>query len=308
MKRNGKRSDTAVQDIDLDKVTKRLIVPPGKKISLEKDYDPGLHIDGLSKEGSKRLLQASKEHLSEMQDRLYAQNRYSLLVIFQAMDAAGKDGTIKHVMSGINPQGCQVYSFKAPSDEELDHDYLWRCAKSLPEKGRIGIFNRSYYEEVLIARIHPEILAKQKLPPEALGKNIWKKRFEAINRFEEYLNDNGTRILKFFLNVSKEEQKARFLARLEQPEKNWKFSVHDVAERAHWNKYMDAYEDCFNNTSTSWAPWHIIPADHKPSTRLFVSNVIYRALAEMKVDYPKVSKEQKSGLAEAKAFLLSERN
>lgn len=308
MGHNGKRGvgGVVVPDLDLDKITKRLIVPPGKKISLYKDYDPGLHIDGLSKEISKALLQESILHLSEMQDKLYAQDRYSLLIIFQAMDAAGKDGTIKHVMSGINPQGCQVYSFRVPSEEDLDHDYMWRCAKVAPERGRIGIFNRSYYEEVLITRVHPEVLAKQKLPPEALTKSIWKKRFEAMNRFEEYLNDNGTRILKFFLNVSKEEQRARFLARLEHPEKNWKFSVHDVEEREYWDDYMDAYEDIFNNTSTEWAPWYIIPADHKPSTRICVSHIICRTLKDLKVDYPKVSKQQKADLAEARELLLAE--
>jgi PPK2 family polyphosphate:nucleotide phosphotransferase len=222
------------------------------------------------------------------------------------MDAAGKDGTIKHVMSGLNPQGCQVYSFKAPSSEELDHSYLWRCFRALPERGRIGIFNRSYYEEVLVARVHPEILDRQKIPAETKNKGIWKRRFEEINNFEQYLVNNGIIVLKFFLNVSKAEQKRRFLERIERPDKNWKFSVNDAKERNFWNDYMDAYEDCFNHTSTKAAPWFIIPADFKPFSRLAVAFVIYHKLKELDLAYPKVSKAQLDALQQAKKVLQSE--
>jgi PPK2 family polyphosphate:nucleotide phosphotransferase len=244
--------------------------------------------------------------LEQYQDVLYAQNTYALLILFQAMDAAGKDGTIKHVMSGVNPQGCQVFSFKAPSAEELDHDYLWRCSKSLPERGRIGIFNRSYYEEVLVTRVHPETLAKQQLPPEAKGKDIWQRRFEEINNFEKYLVDNGIIILKFFLNVSKEEQKKRFLERIEMPNKNWKLSPNDAKERELWDDYMKAYEEVFNHTSTSWAPWHIIPADHKWFMRLAVADIICNQLKKLDLKYPTVSKNQKQELLKVKELLENE--
>jgi PPK2 family polyphosphate:nucleotide phosphotransferase len=222
------------------------------------------------------------------------------------MDAAGKDGTIKHVMSGVNPQGCQVFSFKAPSSEELDHDYLWRCFRALPERGRIGIFNRSYYEEVLIARVHPEILAGQQLPESLKDKQIWNRRFEEINNFEKYLVNNGIIVLKFFLNVSKQAQKKRFLERIDLPEKNWKFSAGDAKERAFWDDYMNAYEDMFNHTSTEWAPWHIIPADHKWFTRLAVATVITNQLKSLNLKYPTVNEAHKKDLVEAKALLEAE--
>ncbi len=288
------------------KLVKRLIVPPGKKLSLAKDFDPAYDPLQLDRDESKGLLQQGVQLLAEFQDKLYAQDTYSVLIIVQALDAAGKDGLIKHVMTGLNPQGCQVYSFKAPSAEELDHDYLWRCIKALPERGRIGIFNRSYYEEVLVARVHPEILDRQKLPPESKAKGIWKRRFEEINNFEKYLVNNGTVVLKFFLNVSKEEQKRRFLDRIEQPEKNWKFSAADVHEREHWDDYQAAYEDCMEHTSTDCAPWYVIPADSKPFARLAVAGAIYYRLKKLGLDYPTVSQEQQEQLTQAKALLEAE--
>ncbi|MBD2155882.1 polyphosphate kinase 2 family protein [Leptolyngbya sp. FACHB-16] len=292
------------------------IVKPNSKIKL-KDFDPrylnnfeykDIRIDKKElKERSPEVLKASIERLAEFQDKLYAQNTYALLCIFQAMDAAGKDGTIKHVMSGVNPQGCQVFSFKQPSAEELDHDYLWRYSKAVPERGRIGIFNRSYYEEVLVVRVHPELLERQQLPASLKeSSKVWKQRFEEINNFEKYLVNNGVVILKFFLNVSKEEQKERFMKRLELPEKNWKFSAADVKERQLWDKYMDAYEDVFNNTSTEWAPWYIIPADRKWYTRLIVGAIIHETLANLGLAYPEVTAAQKITLAEAKQLLEQE--
>ena len=288
-------------------ILERLLVPPGRKISLRKDYDPGWTADKLNKRQAAERLEKGVRLLAEYQDKLYAQNSHALLIIFQALDAAGKDGTIKHVMSGLNPQGCQVYSFKAPSAEELDHDYLWRCAQRVPERGRIGIFNRSYYEEVLIARVHPAILDKQNLPAGARGKNIWKRRFREINNFEEYLVNNGIQVLKFFLNVSKEEQKKRFLERIDRPEKNWKFSASDARERGHWDDYIDAYEDCFRHTSTKVAPWHVIPADNKWFTRYAVAYVIYQKLKSLKLAYPTIGKEQKMALTEARKLLEAEK-
>lgn len=282
------------------------LVPPNSKIKL-KDYDPG-YTDGLIDKSEAQLqLQKGILRLAKYQDILYAQNTYALLIVFQAMDAAGKDSTLKHVMSGVNPQGCQVYSFKAPSDEELDHDYLWRSTRALPERGRIGIFNRSYYEEVLVVRVHPELLAKQQLPESArANKNIWNHRFEEINHFEQYLVNNGIVVLKFFLNVSKNEQKKRFLARINQPEKNWKFSAADVRERQFWDQYMNAYEEVFNHTSTPWAPWHIIPADHKWFTRLVVSDIICSKLKSLNLIYPEVSEAHRQNLLEAKQLLEQE--
>lgn len=282
------------------------IVKPGKKIRLA-DFDPASTGEFTDKETAQAAMRKDIEQLATYQEILYAQNTHALLVIFQAMDAAGKDGAIQHVMSGVNPQGCQVYSFKAPSEEELDHDYLWRCSKALPERGRIGIFNRSYYEEVLVARVHPEILTRQKLPPETIDKNIWTRRFEDINNFEQYLVRNGIAVLKFFLNVSKKEQKKRFLARIETPEKNWKFSLGDVKERAHWDDYMKAFEDVFNHTSTKHAPWYIIPADRKWFTRAAVADVIRGKLASLDSKFPTVSEEQKAGLMKAKEVLEAER-
>ncbi len=282
------------------------LVPPGKKIRL-KDYDTAYTGKFKDKSEAAEKLQADIKRLAKLQDVLYAQNTYSLLVIFQAMDAAGKDGTIRHVMSGVNPQGTQVYSFKAPSPEELDHDYLWRSFKALPERGRIGIFNRSYYEEVLVVRVHPEILGHQQLPAETKDKKkIWRHRFEEINNFEHYLVRNGVHVLKFFLNVSKEEQKQRFLARINTPEKNWKFSVNDAKERAFWDDYMDAFEDAFNHTSTEWAPWHIIPADHKWFTRAAVADIIISKLKSLDLSYPQLSEAHMQNLQKAKELLESE--
>ena len=291
----------------LQKLVRQFVVPPGKRISLKKDYDPGYTAKFLKEEDAAEMLQCGVQSLAEYQDRLYAQNTHALLIILQAMDAAGKDGIIKHVMSGLNPQGCQVYSFKAPSAEELDHDYLWRNLKVLPERGRIGIFNRSYYEEVLIVRVHPEILDRQRLPPESKDGGIWKRRFREINNFERYLTDNGTAVLKIFLHVSKAEQKRRFLDRIERPEKNWKFAASDVRERAFWKDYMAAYEDAFSHTSTAWAPWHVIPADHKWFTRLAVAAVVAAKMQEIDPQYPTVSAERRRGLLEAKKRLQKER-
>lgn len=282
------------------------IVPPGSKISLKKNYDPAYKTEFHEKADAATKLQADIERLANYQNILYAQNTYSLLIIFQAMDAAGKDSTIKHVTSGVNPQGFQVFSFKGPSAEELDHDYLWRTTKALPERGRIGIFNRSYYEEVLVVRVHPEMLKKQQLPHLPEGNKIWKQRFEEINNFEKYLVNNGVIVLKFFLNVSKAEQKKRFLQRIDFPEKNWKFSDSDVRERAFWDDYMNAYEEVFNNTSTEWAPWYIIPADRKWFTRLTVANIICTKLQELNLQYPTVSEEHKQQLLQAKRILEQE--
>ncbi|MFN6562549.1 MAG: polyphosphate kinase 2 family protein [Nostoc sp. ChiSLP01] len=282
------------------------IVPPGSKISLKKNYDPAYKTDFYQKVDALTKLKSDIERLANYQNILYAQNTYALLIIFQAMDAAGKDSTIKHVMSGVNPQGFQVFSFKGPSTEELDHDYLWRTTKALPERGRIGIFNRSYYEEVLVVRVHPEMLKKQQLPNFPEGNQIWKQRFQEINNLEKYLVDNGVIILKFFLNVSKSEQKKRFLERIELPEKNWKFSANDVRERAFWNDYMDAYEEVFNHTSSKWASWYIIPADRKWFTRLVVADIICTKLEQLNLKYPTVTEEHKQQLLEAKRILEQE--
>ncbi|NUQ65720.1 MAG: polyphosphate kinase 2 family protein [Pirellulales bacterium] len=291
---------------EIQTFTRPFVVPPGTKISLRKDYDPGYKAAFVSKKDAAQRLQEGIRRLIEQQDKLYAQNTYALLIVFQAMDAAGKDSTIKHVMSGLNPQGCDVRSFKAPSAEELDHDYLWRCAKCLPERGRIGIFNRSYYEEVLAVRVHPEFLEAQRLPPEARGKDIWKRRFESINHFEKHLADNGTVVLKFFLNVSKAEQKKRFLERIDLPEKNWKFSATDVKERALWDQYMDAFEDAFHHTSTEWAPWYIIPADRKWFTRLAVAEIILSSLESLPLAYPTPDEDHRQELLRAKEMLENE--
>ncbi len=283
-------------------------VPIGKKIDLQKDYDPAFIPKDLTKYQSVELLRSGIEKLTQLQDVLYAHNSHGILLIFQAMDAAGKDSAIKHVMSGVNPQGCQVYSFKTPSDEELDHDYLWRYSRCLPERGRIGIFNRSYYEEVLIARIRPQVLQNQHLPKHLLlkGDRLWQQRFEDINHFEQYLTNNGIVILKFFLNVSKAEQKNRFLKRIETPEKNWKFSISDVNERQQWDNYQMAYENMFNHTSTEAAPWHIIPADRKWYTRLVIADIITQRLASLDLSYPKMTQTQQESLKIAHDRLSSE--
>lgn len=286
-------------------------VEPGKKIRL-KDYDTGWarskELKELGKEELKSLadgaLEKSREELSQAQQLLYVDDRHALLIVFQAMDAAGKDGTIKHVMSGVNPQGCQVFSFKKPSAEDLDHNFLWRYMKCLPERGRIGIFNRSYYEDVLVVKVHPELL--QNLPDEKKGKSFWEGRYEDINAFEHHLQRSGTVILKFFLHLSKDEQKKRFMERLERREKNWKFSAADLTERERWNDYMDAYEDAINATSTKWAPWHIIPADDKWAARAAVAHIITSTLQDLDLQYPELSEEQLEMLAEARKKLENE--
>jgi PPK2 family polyphosphate:nucleotide phosphotransferase len=280
----------------------RFRVLPGKKFRLE-DHDPGDTGRFTSKEDGRRHLEKGLERLRELQERLYAQDEWALLLVFQAMDAAGKDSVIEHVMSGVNPQGCQVYSFKAPSSEELDHDFLWRTARCLPERGRIGVFNRSHYEEVLVVRVHSSILDRQKLPARLVSKDIWKERYQDIKGWERHLARNGTAIRKFFLNVSPEEQRKRFLARLDEPEKNWKFAAADVEERQHWDEYMKAYEDALEATSTEQAPWYVIPADHKWFTRLAVADVIVEALEEIDPQFPQVGTAQQEELARARALL-----
>jgi PPK2 family polyphosphate:nucleotide phosphotransferase len=289
----------------IDKLLRRVTVSEGRKVRL-KDYDPGWTGSFTDEDDAKDLLEEGVKLLAKQQSALYAQDHHSVLLIFQAMDAAGKDGTIKHVMSGINPQGCQVFNFKAPSAEERDHTYLWRSMKALPERGRIGIHNRSYYEEVLVARVHPEILASQQLPAHLKDESIWKRRFREMNNFERYLTDNGMVVLKFFLHVSKDEQKRRFLARIEEEDKNWKFSVNDAKERVFWDRYMKAYEGVFSNTSTTWAPWHIIPADHKWFTRLAVAAIVFNALEALDLRYPKMTKEKKAELQEVRKLLMAE--
>jgi PPK2 family polyphosphate:nucleotide phosphotransferase len=292
--------------MELDKFIQPFVVPPDTAVSLKRDYDPGFKGKYVKKGDADELLEEGIKMLAAYQDKLYAQDNQALLIIFQAMDAAGKDGAIKHVMSGLNPQGCQVYSFKTPSSEEMDHDYLWRNFKALPERGRIGIFNRSYYEEVLIVRVHPQILAGQRLPAALKDDHIWHRRYEEINHFEKYLANNGTHVIKFFLNVSKEEQKKRFLERIDMPEKNWKFSSTDAKERTFWGDYMQAYEDMLSHTSTPWAPWHVIPADAKWFTRLAVAAVIVNKMQEIDPQYPTVSDAQKEELFHAKQLLLAE--
>ncbi|HET6180681.1 MAG TPA: polyphosphate kinase 2 family protein [Candidatus Sulfotelmatobacter sp.] len=287
----------------IDKLVKTYRVEGGKNFRL-KDCDPGDTGHWRSKEHAEEALQRGIVRTAELQDKLYAQDRWSLLLIFQAMDAAGKDGIIKHVMSGVNPQGCQVYSFKAPSSLELEHDFLWRTTRCLPERGHIGIFNRSYYEEVLVVRVHPDILKGQKVPPSLVGKNIWEERFEDIRCFERHMARSGTVIRKFFLHVSKKEQKRRFLARLEEPEKNWKFSAADIRERQCWDDYQKAYEDMIANTATEHSPWYVVPADNKWFTRIVVSAVVVHTLESLDLAYPKVDDAKRKELEEAKQFLM----
>src|SRR6201987_2971987 len=282
-------------------------VSKGKDFRL-KDVDPDDTLEftkEADKPKAKEALAAGVMALAELQDKLYAQDKWAVLLIFQAMDAAGKDGAIKHVMSGINPQGCQVYSFKSPSSEDLDHDYLWRCTKCLPNRGHIGIFNRSYYEEVLVVRVHPEFLAKQKLPPKLVGKKIWEERFEDIRNFEQYLTRNGIVVRKFFLHVSKKEQKRRFLERIENSAKNWKFSANDAAERDYWDDYMECYEDLIRETATKKAPWYVVPADNKWFTRVVVAAAVIEALDSLDLAYPKVDESKLKELAGAKKKLLA---
>ena len=270
-----------------------------------KNVDPSdtLQFTSEDKPREKEALAMGITLMAELQDKLYAQDRWAVLLMFQAMDAAGKDGAIKHVMSGVNPQGCQVFSFKSPTSEELNHDYLWRCLKCLPERGRIGIFNRSYYEETLVVRVHPEILANQRLPPALVTKDIWKERFQDIRGFERYLARNGVAILKFFLHISKEEQKKRFLERIEEPMKNWKFSENDVKEREHWDDYMEAYEDMIRNTATKAAPWYVVPADNKWFARIVVAAAVIDALDSLDLKYPKADGRKLKELAAAKRAL-----
>jgi PPK2 family polyphosphate:nucleotide phosphotransferase len=281
-------------------------VSEGKKLSLSKHKTDatGKYKD---KEAAVADLEKNIERLSKLQDVLYAQNHHSLLIIIQALDAAGKDGLIKHVMTGLNPQGCQVFAFKAPSQEELDHDFLWRASKSLPERGRLGIFNRSYYEEVLVVRVHPQILQNQPLPTKTKNdKKVWEKRFDDIRNFEKYLNRNGVHVVKFFLNVSKDEQKKRFLERIELPEKNWKFSAGDIKERGHWDDYQKVYQEALAATSTEKSPWYVIPADNKWFTRVAVSEIICQRLEAMKLHYPELTDAQKAELLECKTALENE--
>jgi PPK2 family polyphosphate:nucleotide phosphotransferase len=283
----------------------RYRVQDGRGFRLQ-DHDPADTGEFTSKKEGRARLDAGRKRLGELQDVLYAADRYALLLIFQAMDGAGKDSVIEHVMSGLNPQGCQVYSFKEPSSEELDHDFLWRTNRCLPERGRIGVFNRSYYEEVLIVRVHPHILKRQKLPENLITDALWPARFESINQLERHLDGNGTVVRKFFLNVSREEQRRRFLARLDEPEKNWKFSLADVQERQHWDRYMAAYEDMIRNTSAPHAPWYVVPADHKWFARLVVADAIVDTLEGLPLAYPTVDADKREELAKARAALLAE--
>jgi PPK2 family polyphosphate:nucleotide phosphotransferase len=296
---------------DLKEIVDQFRITPGKKVRL-KDYDPAWAGEGYGskserKEFAARVLSEDVSALAEAQEMLYADDSWSLLAIFQAMDAAGKDSTIKHVMSGVNPQGCQVYSFKHPSSEELDHDFLWRCARCLPERGRIGIFNRSYYEEVLVVKVHPNLVASQHIPDvDVDDKKFWEHRYESINNFERHLGRNGTAIVKFFLYVSKEKQRERFLDRINDSTKHWKFAASDMAERGHWDEYMDAYEECLEETSTKWAPWYIIPADHKWVSRALVANILVHTIHSLGLSWPKVTDEQKRQIQEAKNRLEAE--
>ena len=311
---SGKRECTStepscfiVERMKIDKLLERYRIKSGKHFSL-KDHDPA-DTHGLGSElkpQAKELLADGVKELSRLQDILAAQDRWGLLLILQAMDAAGKDGTIKHVMSGVNPQGVEVSSFKAPSAEELQHGYLWRCMKSAPRRGQIGIFNRSYYEEVLVVRVHPQILESQKLPKQLVTKHIWQERFQDINNFERYATRNGIPVVKFFLHLSKKEQKRRFLERLDTPEKNWKFSSADVKEREFWDAYQDAYEDMIRHTASEYAPWYVVPADNKWFTRLVVSHAVVDALKAMNLKYPKLSAAEKAALEQARKQLENE--
>ncbi|HZF26833.1 MAG TPA: polyphosphate kinase 2 family protein [Steroidobacteraceae bacterium] len=290
------------------KLTRAYRVTDGKGFRL-KQFDPRDTGDltDEDKPAAQEALRNGVEMLAELQARLYAQDRWAVLLIFQAVDAAGKDSAIKHVMSGVNPSGCEVASFKAPSPEELDHDFLWRCAERLPERGKIGIFNRSYYEEVLIVRVHPEILAREKLPTELVTKDIWRERHKDIRCFERYLARNGVKICKFFLNVSPEEQKKRFLERLDDPEKHWKFSAADVRERQYWKEYMAAFEDMIRHTATEYAPWYVVPADNKWFTRIVVAGAVIDAMDSLQLEYPKLAPVARAELAKARRELMAEK-
>jgi PPK2 family polyphosphate:nucleotide phosphotransferase len=290
--------------------TKRLAEPfcvtNGKRFRL-KDFDPAETLGVKSKSHAEKLQEESSACASEMQERLYAQDRWALLIIFQGMDAAGKDGAVKHVMSGVNPQGCDVFSFKTPTNEELDHDFLWRCHKVVPERGKIGIFNRSYYEEVLVVRVHPTVLEGQKLPEKLITKHIWDERYEDINAFERYLTRNGVMIRKFFLHISKEEQRQRFLARLDDSKKNWKFSMDDIKERGFWKDYKEVYEEMVQRTATKHAPWYVVPADNKWFARLIVAAGIVEALSDLDLKFPDVDRKKKKELEGIREALEGER-
>jgi PPK2 family polyphosphate:nucleotide phosphotransferase len=289
----------------LSKLVEPYRVEHGKKFRL-KDYDPA-DTQGLDlKEEANEFLRDGVERLNDMQQKLYAQDRWALLLIFQGMDSAGKDSAIRHVMSGVNPEGCQVYAFKKPSAEELSHDFLWRASKCLPQRGHIGIFNRSYYEETLVVRVHPALLREERMPQPLVTKKIWKERFDDINAFERYLERNGTIVRKLFLNASKEEQRRRFLKRLDDPEKNWKFSEDDVKEREHWDDYMKAYEDMIRHTATPRAPWHVVPADHKWFTWMVVASIIIETLESLKLSYPKMDAAKQKELDSARKLLVEE--
>lgn len=317
-KRKKSKRDSADDNTDkllerrqlAEEISERCHVVSGKKFRLE-DHDPAWAGNpevskSERKELAEEILSQDVSELATMQELLYAADSWSVLVIFQAMDAAGKDGTIRHVMSGVNPQGCQVYSFKHPSAEELDHDFLWRCNKCLPERGRIGIFNRSYYEEVLIIRVHPELLQAQRIPNMTEGDKLWEHRYEEINNFEKHLYRNGTAIVKIFLNVSKEEQRQRFLERIENVDKHWKFSAADLNERSYWDDYMEAYENMIAATSTDWAPWYVIPADHKWVSRAIVANILTNTIRRLNLSYPSTSSEEELKIQQAKQLLLNE--
>ena len=289
----------------LERFVEPFLVKPGSMVELPGDHDPRFRA-GVDKDDADETLKESVELLADYQARLAAQDTYGVLVILQAMDAAGKDGTIKHVMSGVDPQGVSVHSFKVPSAEELDHDYLWRYQQHLPARGEIGIFNRSHYEEVLVVRVHPQLLDPQRLPPDARGDDIWKRRFREINDWEHYLVDNGIRVVKLFLNLSKGEQRQRFLARIDEPDKHWKFSARDVAERAHWDDYQSAFSQVLSHTSTSWAPWHVIPADRKWFARIAACAVIVQALVEIDPNYPEIGEQERTALRSARSRLEAE--
>ncbi len=300
MAKNGKSADTK----QLKSYVDPFRVDGSREFHL-KSHKPGEKGD-LDKDTAHKIIDANRGRLRELQEKLYAHDRWSVLLIFQGMDAAGKDSAVEHVMSGINPQGCQVFSFKTPSTKELDHDFMWRTTKCAPERGRIGIFNRSYYEELLIVRVHPEILAKQRIPSELVTKNIWRERFEDISAYEKYLARNGTLILKFFLNVSKDEQRKRFLDRLEEPAKNWKFSLGDIAERKLWDKYQAAYQDLIHHTSAKYAPWMVVPADHKWFARVVISSAIVSAMEKLDLRYPEVDKSDADALKKVREALVKE--
>jgi PPK2 family polyphosphate:nucleotide phosphotransferase len=290
----------------LKEFVKRFAVAPGSKINLKTDFDPGDTAGYEKPENAAAFLDEGVEFLANYQEKLYAENARALLVVLQALDAAGKDSTIEHVMSGVNPQGCQVTSFKTPSAEELDHDFLWRAVKALPARGNIGIFNRSHYEEVLVVRVHPQFLTGQRLPPRTLGEGLWKQRFEEINNFEKHLVDNGTDIVKIYLNVSKEEQCRRQLARIDTPEKNWKFNPGDIEERKYWDDYLAAYEAVFEHTSTPWAPWYVVPADPKWFARIAVAGIIANKLIEMDPQFPTVDEKGKQAMLTCRESLAGE--